>query len=179
MATQPFPTSLSNEFKRVIQGYGENPQPITDTGFKVYKLQKSNFPRCEFKPDPESSDEENVESLRRYIDEKEAAFFLTLDDKGEQAVFDEVLLKNGFQLDYTRNRCEDYSDNTLYEVNDSKRSCLVCLAWNESIQESTIKQLRELAESGERPFFICLERSLTTTAKWNLKHFLGNHFIAF
>lgn len=165
--------------KRVIQGYGEAPQPIPDTGFKVYRLQKSNFPRCEFKPDPTVSDAENVDSLRRYIEEKEAAFFLTLDPKGEQAVFDEVLLKNGFQLHYSRSRREDFSHNTVFEIRDPRRSALVCLAWNENLHDATLKRLRELADTGERPFFICLERSLTTTTKWNLKHFLGNHFNAF
>jgi predicted transcriptional regulator len=53
------------------------------------------------------------------------------------------------------------------------------LEWNEAIQDATIKRLRELAETEDRPFFICLERALTTTTKWNLKHFLGNHFNAF
>jgi len=179
MGLQKISSITIERVRRVIEGYGDSPLPLPDAGFKVYKLQKSNFPRCEFKPDPEADEETNVETLRRYIDEKEAAFFLTLDDKGEQAVFDEVLLKNGFQLHYSRTRYDDFKDNTVYEINDSNRNALVCLAWNESIQESTIKQLRDLSESGQRPFFICLERSLSTTAKWNLKHFLGNHFIAF
>lgn len=165
--------------KRVIEGYGDDPQPIPDTGFKVYKLQKSNFPRCEFKPDPELSEAENVEAIRRYIEEKEGAFFLTLDEQGEQAVFDEVLLKNGFQLHYTRTRSEDFPDNTVYEVSDGHRRSLVCLAWNEQIQDSTISHLRSLHEAGEKPFFICLERSLSSTSKWNLHHLLGNHFTAF
>ncbi len=165
--------------KRVIEGYGDNPQPIPDAGFKVYRLAKSNFPRCEFKPYPEATDEENVESLRRYIEEKEAAFFLTLDEAGERAIFDEVLLKNGFQLHYTRQRREDFAKNTVYKVKDPRRNALVCLAWSENIQDATIARLRELSETGDKPFFICLERSLSTTAKWNLKHLLGNHFNAF
>lgn len=165
--------------KRVIEGYGDDPQPIPDAGFKVYRLQKSNFPRCEFKPDTTVDETENVAALRRYIDEKEAAFFLTLDPQGEQAVFDEVMLKNGFQLHYTRTHREDFSENTVYEVRDPRRNAFVCLAWNESIKDGTIKRLRDLTESGESPFFICLERSLSTTSKWNLKHFLGKHFNAF
>ncbi|MFN9408820.1 MAG: site-specific DNA-methyltransferase [Akkermansiaceae bacterium] len=164
---------------RIIQGYGANPQPIPDAGFKVYRLQKSNFPRCEFKPDPGADEAENVAALRRYIEEKEAAFFLTLDPNGEQAVFDEVLLKNGFQLHYTRTRREDFTNNTVFEVRDPRRTAFVCLAWNENIQDATIKRLRELSDNGERPFFICLERTLSTTSKWNLKHFLGDHFNAF
>ncbi len=165
--------------KRVIEGYGSNPKPMLEAGFKVYKLQKSNFPRCEFKPDSAADEETNVAALRRYIDEKEAAFFLTLDGQGEQAVFDEVLLKNGFQLHYARSSRDDFSDNTVFEVCDPRRTALVCLAWNESIKDGTIKRLREIADMGEKPFFICLERSLSTTSKWNLKHFLGSHFNAF
>jgi adenine-specific DNA-methyltransferase len=148
-------------------------------GFKVYKLTKSNFPRCEFAPDPKVSEAENVEALKRYIDEKETAFILPLAAEAEQAVFDEVLLKCGFQLHYTRTRREDFSENTVYEVTDGKRGSLVCLAWNEAIKDSTLKQLRALDEAGDKPFFICLERSLNTTAKWNLNHLLGKRLTAF
>jgi adenine-specific DNA-methyltransferase len=165
--------------KRVIQGYGDNPQPLPDTGFKVYKLTKSNFPRCEFAPDPKISDAENVEALKRYIDEKETAFLLPLAAEAEQAVFDEVLLKCGFQLHYTRTLREDFAENTVFDVTDGKRSSLVCLAWNESLKDATIKRLRALDEAGDKPFFICLERSLTTTAKWNLDHLLGKRLTAF
>jgi len=56
---------------------------------------------------------------------------------------------------------------------------LVCLAWSERLHESTLKRLRQLGESTDPPFFICLERSLDTTAKWNLKHLLGKRFVAF
>lgn len=165
--------------KRVIEGYGDKSQPLPEAGFKVYRLTKSNFPRCEFKPNPEDSEAEKVAALKRYIDEKESAFFMTLDGEGEQAVFDEVLLKNGFQLHYTRERAADFTGNTVYEVSDGRRTALVCLAWSESIKESTIARLRTMSESDDQPFFICLERSLSTTAKWNLKHFLKTRFTAF
>lgn len=147
--------------KRVIEGYGDNPQPLAGTGFKVYKLSKSNFPRCEFTPDPKLSEEENVEALKRYIQDKEAASLLPLADDAEQAVFDEVLLKCGFQLHYTRTHRADFTENTVYEITDGKRTTLACLAWNEAIKDATIKRLRDLDEAKEKPFFICLERSLT------------------
>ncbi len=177
-----FPTISSitiERVKRVIQGYGDNPQPLPDTGFKVYKLAKSNFPRCEFTPDPKLSEEENVAALKRYIQEKESASLLPLDEDAEQAVFDEVLLKCGFQLHYTRTHREDFSENTIYEVTDGKRTTLVCLAWNEGIKDATIKRLREMDEAKEKPFFICLERSINTTTKWNLNHLLGKRLTAF
>lgn len=176
----PTISSLTIErVKRVIEGYGPDPQPIPDAGFKVYRLQKSNFPRCEFRPDPDLSETENVEALRHYIDEKEAAHLAFLDGAAERAVFDEVLLKNGFRLDWTRERRDDFPNNTIYRVSDGEREALVCLAWSERLHESTLKRLRERSESGDAPFFICLERSLDTTTKWNLKHLLGKHLVAF
>lgn len=165
--------------KRVITSKREALEPNPASGFRVYKLAKSNFPRCEFVPDPKASEEENVEALKRYIHEKEASSLLPLDAGAEQAVFDEVLLKCGFQLHYTRQRRDDFSDNTIHEVSDAHRHALVCLAWNESIKDATLKRLRELDEAGEKPFFICLERSLSTTTKWNLDHLLGKRLTAF
>jgi hypothetical protein len=117
--------------------------------------------------------------LKRYIHEKEASSLLPLDAGAEQAVFDEVLLKCGFQLHYTRTLRDDFTDNTVHEVSDGQRRALVCLAWNEGIKDATLKRLRELDESGDKPFFICLERSLSTTTKWNLDHLLGKRLTAF
>ena len=36
-------------------------------GFKVFKLAKSNFPRVEFAPDPDKTDEENMELLKKSV----------------------------------------------------------------------------------------------------------------
>ena len=81
--------------KRVIQGHGDNPQPI-DAGFKVFTLEKSAFPRADFAPDPDASAEQNLQALKAFIAQKETNLFSQLDP---QAVRDEVLLKCGFQLD--------------------------------------------------------------------------------
>ena len=113
------------------------------------------------------------------FEEKEAAHLAFLDGAAERAVFDEVLLKNGFRLDWTRERRDDFPANTVYRIDDGEREALVCLAWSERLHESTLKRLRELGEGDDPPFFICLERSLDTTAKWNLKHLLGKRFVAF
>lgn len=130
-------------------------------------------------PDPALSDEENVAALQRYIQEKEASYLLPLEEDAEQAIFDEVLLKCGFQLHYTRTLREDFTENTVHQVTDGQRSTLACLAWNEGIKDATLKRLRELDEAGEKPFFICLERCLSTTTKWNLDHLLGKRLTAF
>jgi adenine-specific DNA-methyltransferase len=154
--------------KRVIEGYGDDPQPL-DTGFKVYRLTKSYFPRAEFQPDPDKSNEENVALLKQYIAEKEASFHMAFE---QDQVFDEVLLKHGFKLDYKLTEQEEFSKNAVYLVEESDRKAYICLDTN--IAEETI----DFFKTHTGTMFICLERALDTTKKWNLNHTLGERLKA-
>ncbi|MDD3171500.1 MAG: site-specific DNA-methyltransferase [Bacilli bacterium] len=147
----------------------EDKKPLK-LGFKVYKLAKSNFPRIDFAPDPAKTEDENLALLNTYIQEKEAIFLSTID--GEY-IFDEVLLKNGFLLNYSKIQDNTFTENTIYEIKDSYKSCLICM--DMTIEKITLKEL----ESHKDQVFICLERALDTTMKWNLKHLLGEKLIAF
>ena len=111
--------------KRVIQGYGDNPQPI-DAGFKVFTLEKSAFPRADFAPDPDASAEQNLHALKAFIAQKETNLFSQLDP---QAVRDEVLLKCGFQLDVQLTLIAEVTANQLYRATDQQtppRQAIVC-----------------------------------------------------
>jgi adenine-specific DNA-methyltransferase len=140
------------------------------TGFKVYKLAKSNFPRIDFAPDPTKTEEENIALLDKYIEEKEAMYMAMIDEKN---IFDEVLLKNGFMLNYIKVKIERFSKNTVYHIKDDYKECLICM--DMTIEKETLKEL----EQHKDKIFICLERGLDTTMKWNLKHLLGEKLIAF
>ncbi|MFA7232129.1 MAG: hypothetical protein WC071_12735, partial [Victivallaceae bacterium] len=140
------------------------------TGFKVYKLAKSNFPRVDFAPDQTKTEAENLALLDKYIDEKETLFLATVDEKN---IFDEVLLKNGFMLNYSKVREVSFTKNNVYRVKDSFKECLICM--DIKIDPQTLQDLEVRKET----IFICLERSLDTTMKWNLKHLLGDKLVAF
>lgn len=140
------------------------------TGFKVYKLAKSKFPRVDFSPNPEKSEKENIKLLNRYIEEKESSFFSKFDEK---IIFDEVLLKNGLMLNYTLDKLLDFSKNKIFKAKDNFKECLICL--DSTIKKETLNELENYKDN----LFICLERSLDTTMKWNLKHLLGEKLIAF
>ncbi len=155
--------------KRVISGR-EGELPFDEAGFKVYKLTKSSFPRVEFAPDPDKSSEENVELLKEYIKEKETAFHIAFE---KEKIFDEVLLKNGFMLDYVLTQQTQFTGNEVYLVKDTYREALLCL--DIPIDLSTVDYFKEHKEQR----FICLEQALDTTRKWNLKHHLGDKFVAF
>ena len=158
--------------KRVIHGYGDNPQPI-DGGFKVFTLDKSAFPRADFAPDPDADEAAQLAALKAFIANKEASLFNTLDP---QAVRDEVLLKCGFQLDVQLTPIAEVTANQLYRARDQQtppREAIVC--FDPSLETSTQEWLRQ--QKGQR--FIVLEAALDTTGKWNLHHQLGDGLVVF
>ena len=152
----------------MINGYGDNPQPL-DAGFKVYQLTKSHFPRVDFKPDPEASEAENLQRLEAYITEKEAQLIGLFEP---HEIRDEVLLKNGFRLNYRLQEQSRFTANTVSLADDGEKSALICL--DNTLSNKTIDQLLQNPQA-----FICLERALNTDAKWNLRQHLKHLFIAF
>jgi adenine-specific DNA-methyltransferase len=139
-------------------------------GFKVFKLVKSNFPRVEWAPDPEKTTEENIEGLKKYIRDKEAQL-VTVFNKDE--LITEILLKKGFKLNYKTEIQPQFRKNDIYLVTDESKKALICL--DGMIDMDTVDYFKKHTDMR----FICLERALDTTRKWNLKHYLGENFIAF
>ena len=139
-------------------------------GFKVFKLAKSHFPRVEFAPDPDKTEAENIDLLKQYIRDKEATFHIQWE---RETVLDEVLLKNGFMLDYTLTPHPEFKKNEVFLAKDAHKESLICL--DATIAPETVDHFKKHPE----PFFICLELALDTTKKWNLKHHLGDKLKAF
>lgn len=139
-------------------------------GFKVYTLAKSAFPRVEFAPDPAKTEAENIELLKQYIRDKEATFHIQFE---KDKVLDEVLLKNGFMLDYTLTRRAEFTKNEVFLAKDAHKESLICL--DAKIEPETVDHFKTHNDQ----FFICLELALDTTKKWNLKHHLGEKMKAF
>ncbi|MHB1347161.1 MAG: site-specific DNA-methyltransferase [Candidatus Humimicrobiaceae bacterium] len=148
----------------------EGNKKLFRTGFRVYRLAKSNFPRVDFAPDPAKTEVENLALLNQYIDKKEAMFLAMVDEKN---ILDEVLLKNGFMLNYSKEKEDVFSKNKVFRIKDDFKECLICL--DMTVAKETLKEL----EQCKGKIFICLERALDTTMKWNLKHLLGDKLIAF
>ena len=130
---------------------------------------KSNFPRTEFKPDANKTDEDNLEALKAYIKEKESqqTFKFNLEE-----LLTEILLKQGFMLNFAYEQKAEFTHNHIFHATDGEKETLICL--DEEIKLETIEQLKEIEQK-----FICLERALDTTKKWNLNHYLGEKFQAF
>jgi adenine-specific DNA-methyltransferase len=149
---------------------GHKEDAIKGLGFKVFKLVKSNFPRVDFAPDPEKTDEENIELLKKYISDKEAQL-VTAFNRDE--LMTEILLKKGFNLNYTTEMQEQFKKNEIYLATDGEKETLICL--DVTIEMETVEYFKKHTDKK----FICLERALDTTKKYNLKHFMGDMFNAF
>ena len=144
--------------------------PLQGLGFKVFKLQKSNFPRVDFTPDPELDDAANLELLKKYIADKESQLVNAFN---KEELMTEILLKNNFSLNYTTILQERFTKNEIVFANDGEKETLICL--DVSIAPETVDYFK--ANTNQK--FICLERALDTTKKYNLKHYLGDKFNAF
>jgi adenine-specific DNA-methyltransferase len=149
-------------------------------GFKVFKLIKSNFPRIEFAPDTEKTEEENIELLKTYIREKEAQIS---NDFTKNDIVTEILLKNGFELNYgivdTLKIKGKRSDSTneksqIIELYTDENK-LVWLCIEDYLLEETVAYFCK----NNTIKFICLVGALDTTQKFNLKHEMGANFSAF
>lgn len=149
---------------------GDKEEAMKGLGFKVFKLTKSNFPRVEFAPDPEKTDEENIALLKKYITEKEAQLVSAFN---RDELLTEILLKNNFTLNYQTEKQEQFKSNEILHVTDGEKETLICL--DVTIAMETVEHFKTNTEQK----FICLERALDTTKKYNLKHYMGDKFIAF
>jgi len=149
---------------------GYKDDAINGLGFKVFKLVKSNFPRVEWAPDVEKTDEENIASLKKYIADKEAQL-ITAFNRNE--LLTEILLKNGFQLNYKADKQEQFKKNEILLATDGIKETLICL--DVTIEADTVEYFKKHTDKK----FICLERALDTTKKYNFKHYLGDMFNAF
>ena len=161
--------TADRDTKQRLHGISPQQNSAYRPGFKVYKLAKSRFPRTEFVPEPEKTDEENLKALDAYIREKEAAFQMMFD---QEEILQEVLLKNGFMLDVQTEALADFTENAVFRAWDSRKEATVCLDYD--LKEQTIAKLK-----GMEGLFICLEQALNTTKKWNLHSEFGERLVAF
>ena len=139
-------------------------------GFKVFKLQKSNFPRVEFAPDPEKTSAENIELLKKYIKDKEAQLVSAFN---KDELITEILIKNGFKLNYTLTEQKEFKNDEVFLATDGDKETLICL--DAPISDELVEHFKTHTDQK----LIILERALDTTKKWNLKHAMGDKFNAF
>lgn len=137
-----------------------------DLGFKVFTLAPSFFPENQFTPDPEKSEEENIKALNEYLKKVKDQMKFTFE---EEELLYEIAVKDGFKLTFEKQIIEEIKENKVYKISDGEKEALVCL--DDSITNTTLKILESMKDIR----FICLERAVDTTKKWNLKSIFGQN----
>ena len=148
----------------------EDQQQLDQLGFKVFTLAKSSFPRTDFAPDPEKSEEENLELFRKYVAEKEQQLSMGFD---YQELITEILISRGFMLIYKLELQPSFTDNTVYLASDGAKEAYICV--DNSLSDSTVDYFMQNTDTK----FICIERALNSTQKFNLKTRMQDKFFAF
>ena len=142
-----------------------------NSGFKVYKLADSQFARKNFTPNPNKTDEENLKILERYIGRYEKQIISPIDIPN---LFDEILLKQGFTLNYKKQLLTEFKTNQIFKITDQNKECLICL--DAEIMLETIKTFDKQSYNTN---FICLDASVDINRKWDLKRLLKKGLIVF
>ena len=148
----------------------EDQQLINQLGFKVFTLTRSSFPRTDFAPDPEKSEEENLALFHKYVAEKEQQLSMGFDD---QELITEILISRGFMLTYKLELQPSFTDNTLYLASDGTKEAYICV--DNSLRDSTVDYFMQNTDTK----FICIERAINSTQKFNLKNRMQDKFFAF
>ena len=133
-------------------------------------MSKSSFPRVDFAPNPEKSEEENLELFHKYLDEKEQQMTLAFN---EDELITEILITRGFQLTYKLEKQESFTQNTVYLATDGIKNAYICV--DSQLYDETVNYFMEHTDIK----FICVERALDTTKKFNLKKKMEDKFFAF
>lgn len=125
-----------------------------DTGFKVFRLQKSNF--VKYTP-VHGQDEAAKASL---FDALEGSLVPLAPGWKQENVLTEIILRQGFALDCKKERLEGFKENAVWKITDSpdavskKITLYVCL--DDSISGETIKTLA----LGDDEKFVCLDSAI-------------------
>ena len=148
----------------------EDQQQLDQLGFKVFKLSKSSFPRVDFAPDPNKNEEENLALFQKYVAQKEKQLTLAFN---EDELITEILIKQGFMLTYKLEVQSQFSQNKVYKATDGAKTAFITV--DSQLYDETVDYFMHHTDTK----FICIERALDTTKKFNLKNKMQDKFFAF
>ncbi len=144
----------------MIKGYGDNPKPIND-GFKVFKLDKSNYADNLFEYNPERTDEENEKAFRKYLADSQGLFHY--DKINELDFVYENVIKEGLDLNAKITEMT-IGKNKVYKAEDGEREILISL--DKQIHKANVEALK--GKEYKEKIFVCFDTALDDSAKANL-----------
>ena len=139
-----------------------------DFGFKVFKLDKSNFNlKDEFEFDPSEDKEElkkkYLEWLRIFVDQPLVSGWKEIE------VIYEVMLKEGLNLNSKIEKVK-IKDNEFYYVKDEEQNLDFYISLKDKFTSETIEEIR--TSKYKEKMFVFLDKALTDSDKINLSAFV-------
>lgn len=126
-----------------------------DLGFKVFKLSHSNFKAWQ---DYQGEDVQELETLFDGIETPLIAGW------SEAGLLIEILLLQGFPLDSTITRVDEFKQNNIQMIDSDAYAHRLFVCLDERINDDTITQLQLRSEDA----FVCLDSALTDQSKMRL-----------
>lgn len=148
----------------------EDQEQLNQLGFKVFTLSKSSFPRVDFAPNPDKTEEENLQLFHEYVAQKEQQLTIVFN---EDELITEILIKQGFMLTYKLEQQQQFQKNRIYKATDGTKTAYITV--DSHLYDETVNYFMEHTDIK----FICIERALDTTKKFNLKNKMQDKFFAF
>lgn len=124
----------------------------------------------DFAPDPDKNEEENLALFQEYIAQKEQQLTLAFN---EEELITEILIKQGFMLTYKLEPQQQFTQNRVYKATDGVKTAYITVDSN--LHDETVDYFMQHTDTK----FICIERALDTTKKFNLKNKMQDKFFAF
>ncbi|MBE6359904.1 MAG: site-specific DNA-methyltransferase [Treponema bryantii] len=129
-----------------------------DIGFKVYRMQESNFK--EYTP-VQGQDENATKSLFEELENNQIPL---VDGWKAENVLTEIILKQGFALDCECKKVDAFTKNTVYCIKDSEgpvsRTTTMYVCLDSQVDSDTIEKLK----LDEKEKFVCLNNAIDDTS---------------
>ena len=153
--------------RRVIKGYGDNPQPIND-GFKVFKLDNSNYKINEKINVNKDSDKKSIiKKLRQQFKTSTVHDESLVEGYSEIDIIYENIIKEGYNLNSKIKVVENIKECKVYKITDSiKKDKKFYITFDKV--DTKITENKEFVGISKDTLFICFDHNLYDPDKSNL-----------
>ncbi len=129
-----------------------------DVGFKVYRMTTSNFKK--YAP-VSGQDKEAENSLFKELEENLVPL---VEGWKSENVLTEIILKQGFALDCTKEKLDSFKKNTVYKITDSSDSVCKKITLYVCLDPSIEKETIDILKLNDDEKFICLDAAIDDSA---------------
>ena len=175
-----FPEAIPRKHTAAKHGYKKISDQTIARNKAVYEKIKASYEGKLITPEDQQqldqlgfkvkTEEENLALFQEYVAQKEQQLTLAFN---EDELITEILIKQGFMLTYKMEAQSQFTKNRVYKVTDGVKTAFITV--DSQLYDETVDYFMQHTDTK----FICIERALDTTKKFNLKNKMQDKFFAF